>query len=233
MKGLHRLLHKEKTIIYFEMITVLIRVFKCLQWIRPNLRGRLGLYFSTLDEQYKRTTMKKFVDGDILILLATKAAGMGVDIPDVVQVIQYSHIEAKPVIRGRWPRHSKEEKALALQELLSWRKGAFKKWQATQRYVNGAETGILLDITAKKLSQQFSQVRTAEAVATFASSSNWFPRGNPRHWFVEITQLLTKLNMEIDDGLVLSSQLRVAMAPDLPNDSSEDDDNGSNDEEDR
>lgn len=144
-----------------------------------------------------------------------------------------SHIEAKPVIRGRWPRHSKEEKALALQELLSWRKGAFKKWQATQRYVNGAETGILLDITAKKLSQQFSQVRTAEAVATFASSSNWFPRGNPRHWFVEITQLLTKLNMEIDDGLVLSSQLRVVMAPDLPNDSSEDDDNGSNDEEDR
>ncbi|KAG0311237.1 ATP-dependent DNA helicase sgs1, partial [Podila horticola] len=89
MKGLHSFLHKEKTIVYFETIAVLIRVFKCLQWIRPDLRGRLGLYFSTLDEQYKRTTMKKFVDGDILILLATEAAGMGVDIQDVVQVIQY------------------------------------------------------------------------------------------------------------------------------------------------
>jgi superfamily II DNA helicase RecQ len=90
MKGLRIFLHKEKkTIIYFETIAVLIRVFKCLNWIRPDLRGRLGLYFSTLDEQYKRTTMKKFVDGDILFLLATEAAGMGVDIHDVVQVIQY------------------------------------------------------------------------------------------------------------------------------------------------
>ncbi|KAG9065519.1 ATP-dependent DNA helicase Q1 [Linnemannia hyalina] len=50
MKGLHSLLHKEKTIVYFETIAVLIRVFKCLQRIRPDLRGRLGLYFSTLDE---------------------------------------------------------------------------------------------------------------------------------------------------------------------------------------
>ena len=83
-----------------------------------------------------------------------------------------SRIVAKPVIRGRWPKRSKEEKALAFRELLSWRKGAFKKWQATQRYSNGAETGILPDMTAKKLSQQFSRVRSAEAVATFASSSN-------------------------------------------------------------
>lgn len=144
-----------------------------------------------------------------------------------------SRIVAKPVIRGRWPRRSKEEKALALWELLSWRKSAFKKWQATQRYANGAETGILLDMTAKKLSQQFSWVRTAEAVATFASSSNWFPHGNPQDWFVEIAQLLAKLNKNIDDGLIPSSQLIVALAPDLPNDGSEDDDDGSDDEEDR
>jgi superfamily II DNA helicase RecQ len=89
MKGLHNFLRNEKTIVYFETIAVLVRVYKFLQWIRPDLRGRLGLYYSTLDDRHRRTTMKKFVDGDILILLATEAAGMGVDIQDVVQVIQY------------------------------------------------------------------------------------------------------------------------------------------------
>jgi hypothetical protein len=142
-------------------------------------------------------------------------------------------IVTKPVIRGRWPKRSKEEKDLALQELLSWRKGAFKRWQATLRHANGAETGILPYMTAKKLSQQFSRIRTAEAVSTFASSSNWFPRGNPQDWFVEIAQLLAKLNENIDGGLVPSSQPTAVLAQDLPNDNSEDDDDGSDDEEDR
>jgi hypothetical protein len=140
---------------------------------------------------------------------------------------------AKPVIGGRWPKRSKDEKALALRELLSWRGEAFKRWQTTQRYANGAKTGILPDMTAKKLSQQFSRIRTIEAVATFASSSNWFPRGNSRDWFDEIAQLLAKLNKDIDDGLVPSSQLKVVSAPDLPNDGLEDVDDGSDNEEDR
>ena len=88
-------------------------------------------------------------------------------------------------------------------------------------------------MTAKKLSQQFSGIRTAEAVATFASSSLWFPRGNPQNWFVEIAQLLAMLNKNIDDGLIPSSQLIVALAPDLPNDGSDGNDDGCDDEEDR
>ncbi|KAG0364486.1 ATP-dependent DNA helicase Q1, partial [Mortierella sp. AD032] len=55
MNGLHSFLHRDKTIVYFDAIAVLIRVFKYLQRIRPDLRGRLGLYYSILDEKYKRT----------------------------------------------------------------------------------------------------------------------------------------------------------------------------------
>lgn len=89
VRGLHGLLRNGKTIVYFDSIAGLIGVFFHLQLTRRDLRGRLGLYFSTLDEHFKTTTMSKFVKGDILVLLATEAAGMGVDIPDVVQVIQY------------------------------------------------------------------------------------------------------------------------------------------------
>jgi len=36
--------------------------------------------------------MTQFVEGDIHILLATEAAGVGCDIPDVIQVIQYGRV---------------------------------------------------------------------------------------------------------------------------------------------
>jgi len=88
-RGLSRLLGKDKTIVYFEKISLLIDVFKYLSRTRPDLRDKLGVYFSTLTSQHKEATMFKFVEGDTHVLLATEAAGMGCDIPDVVQVIQY------------------------------------------------------------------------------------------------------------------------------------------------
>jgi superfamily II DNA helicase RecQ len=88
-KGLNRLLGEDKTIVYFEKISILIEVFKYLSRMRPDLRNKIGIYFSTLTSQHKAATMLKFVKGDIQVLLATEAAGMGCDIPDVVQVIQY------------------------------------------------------------------------------------------------------------------------------------------------
>ncbi|KAG0290967.1 ATP-dependent DNA helicase sgs1, partial [Dissophora globulifera] len=81
-KGLSRLLGKDKTIIYFEKISLFLDVYKYLPKIRPDLQGKLGVYFATLTSQLKETTMLKFVEGDIHILLATEAAGMGCDIPD-------------------------------------------------------------------------------------------------------------------------------------------------------
>ncbi|KAG0013266.1 hypothetical protein BGZ82_002235 [Podila clonocystis] len=47
--------------------------------------AKLGLSHT----KFKNTTMSKFVKSDLQVLLATEAAGMGCDISDVVQVIQY------------------------------------------------------------------------------------------------------------------------------------------------
>ena len=44
-KGLNRLIGKDKTIIYFEKISILMDVYKYLLRTRPDL-GRLGVYFS-------------------------------------------------------------------------------------------------------------------------------------------------------------------------------------------
>ncbi|OAQ23962.1 hypothetical protein K457DRAFT_881848 [Linnemannia elongata AG-77] len=87
-KGLNRLLGKDKTIIYFEKISILVEVYKYLTR-RPDLKKRIGVYYSTLTSEFKQKTLAAFTSGDTHILLATEAAGMGCDIPDVVQVIQY------------------------------------------------------------------------------------------------------------------------------------------------
>ncbi|KAF9279457.1 ATP-dependent DNA helicase sgs1, partial [Mortierella antarctica] len=90
MKGLNCLLNKEKTIVHFEKISVLLNVLQFLQDKRPDLQGKVDVYYSTLTPIYKDKVMCNFMESKIHVLLATEAAGMGCDIPDVVQVIQYS-----------------------------------------------------------------------------------------------------------------------------------------------
>ncbi|KAG0251927.1 ATP-dependent DNA helicase sgs1 [Mortierella polycephala] len=73
----------------------------------PDLQGKMGVYFSTLTSQYKEAAMIKFTEGDIHILLATEAAGMGCGIPDVVQVIWYGDI---PSLVQRFGRAARDPK---------------------------------------------------------------------------------------------------------------------------
>lgn len=89
MKGLNHLLNKAKTIVYFKKISVLLNVLQFLQDKRPDLWGKVDVYYSTLTPIYKDKVMCNFVESKIHVLLATEAAGMGCDILNVVQVIQY------------------------------------------------------------------------------------------------------------------------------------------------
>ncbi|KAK3841878.1 MAG: P-loop containing nucleoside triphosphate hydrolase protein [Linnemannia gamsii] len=78
---------KKKTLVYFDSIVVLRSVQDELVKLRPGLK--IGAYYSTLRAGHKQDTMGEFKDGKINVLLATEAAGMGCDIPDVAHVIQY------------------------------------------------------------------------------------------------------------------------------------------------
>jgi len=78
---------KKKTLVYFDSIVILRSVQEELVKLRPGLK--IGAYYSTLRARHKQDTMSEFKDGKINVLLATEAAGMGCDIPDVTHVIQY------------------------------------------------------------------------------------------------------------------------------------------------
>ncbi|KAF9084601.1 hypothetical protein BGX27_003758, partial [Mortierella sp. AM989] len=132
--------------------------------------------------------------------------------------------------RRRWPSRSKEEKHEALEIPLAWRKVAHEKWVSDRPYRVGAETGILPDYTAKLLSQKFSQIRSAEAVAAFASSCYWMPRGGDI-WFGEIAEILGKLNNEIDARRRSGSETTAASVLAQPKDDSERDGEGNGEED--
>ncbi|KAG0015684.1 hypothetical protein BGZ82_001318 [Podila clonocystis] len=103
-KSLTKLLSKdksEKTIVYFEKISTLIRVRRIVKQLRPELELSIGSYHSTLHSDYKRLLMKYFQSGKIHILFATEAAGMGCDIPNVIQVIQYGDMPSMVQRFGR------------------------------------------------------------------------------------------------------------------------------------
>ncbi|KAG0256434.1 hypothetical protein BGZ95_005496 [Linnemannia exigua] len=78
---------KKKSLVYFDSIVVLRSVQEELLKLRPDLK--IEAYYSTLRAEHKQDTMNEFKDGKINVLLATEAAGMGCDIPDVAHVIQY------------------------------------------------------------------------------------------------------------------------------------------------
>ncbi|KAG0083247.1 ATP-dependent DNA helicase sgs1, partial [Podila epicladia] len=203
-KGLNRLVGNDKTIIYFEKISILIDVFKYISRTRPDLRGRLGVYFSTLTSQYKEVAMTKFVEGDIHILLATEAAGMAFQ---GTYRAWFSDLDEQHEI----------PKSKALESFMHHQSPK----RPPQKKTWGSETWILPDNVAKQLSQKFSGARTAKAVKAIASSCKWTPLGENR--FDEVAQVLDKLNNDIDAHRGSGSQTTVTYVLDQLQDSSDGD----------
>lgn len=132
--------------------------------------------------------------------------------------------------RRRYPSRSAEEKHMALETLLAWRKEAYKRWVNRRPYRTGRETWILPDIAAKQLSQRFSGAKTYEAVKAIASSCRWTPLGGDIV-FGEIARVLNKLNNEIDTNRKSGSKMMAASALDQLGDGADGDGKGSDGEE--
>ncbi|GJJ69733.1 hypothetical protein EMPS_02081 [Entomortierella parvispora] len=79
---------QRKTIVYFELIRDLHKAHKhLLNLSGPN--GQFASYFAILSDEYKSDTMEKFRRGEVRVLFASDAVGMGCDISDVDCVIQF------------------------------------------------------------------------------------------------------------------------------------------------
>ena len=91
--------NKEKTIVYFPYAAYAWDAFRGLRsFAGIKTSNRIGVYTGrNLDEisaeafaQVKRDTFDKFRSGEIIVMYATKAFGMGVDVNDVKNVYHYA-----------------------------------------------------------------------------------------------------------------------------------------------
>jgi len=76
-----------KTIVYFPW-TNQIKLMK--DELPSNYKSKVGIYFGDVDKTEKQIVMDKFYKGEILIVLATKAFGMGVDVSDIQTIYHHA-----------------------------------------------------------------------------------------------------------------------------------------------
>lgn len=77
---------KRKTLIYFPYKSQVPKVGRVL--FEKGIE--YATYTGGMDKYQKNDGFQKFVDGEVRIMLATKAFGMGIDIPDIERVIHFA-----------------------------------------------------------------------------------------------------------------------------------------------
>lgn len=80
----------EKTLVYFPMISFIREFKKYVETKDPNLAEILSVYYGTLTKENKNESFLRFKNGTSKIMLATKAFGMGIDIPDINNVYHFA-----------------------------------------------------------------------------------------------------------------------------------------------
>ena len=78
----------KKTLIYFPTVALIER---CYEYLRSKRKiERVSVYYGTLDKDRKQENYEKFYAREKLVMLATKAFGMGIDINDIEIVVHFA-----------------------------------------------------------------------------------------------------------------------------------------------
>lgn len=81
---------RQKSLIYFPTIRTLKNFRAFIKSNNEEIYEKTGQYHGMLEKEEKDEILKSFKEGEILFVLATKAFGMGVDIPDIKYVYHYA-----------------------------------------------------------------------------------------------------------------------------------------------
>lgn len=82
--------HGEKTLIYFPTVTLLNTVKRNIISNVPKLEPQIRAYYGNMNAPDKLNSLNDFKAGNALFMFATKAFGMGIDIPDIKNVYHYA-----------------------------------------------------------------------------------------------------------------------------------------------
>ncbi|WP_057828520.1 DEAD/DEAH box helicase [Liquorilactobacillus cacaonum] len=81
---------KQKSLLYFPTVRLLIDFYNFVVQNEPEIAKKTGKYFGTLQKEEKDEVLSEYKSGELQFILATKAFGMGIDIPDITNVYHYA-----------------------------------------------------------------------------------------------------------------------------------------------
>jgi len=79
--------NKIKSIVYFPWIN---QIKSLMDNLPKRYKNRIDIYYSEVEKMQKQVVMDKFQKSEILIVLATKAFGMGIDVNDIRQIYHHA-----------------------------------------------------------------------------------------------------------------------------------------------
>lgn len=82
--------NKQKSLLYFPTIRLLNEFYNFVVQNNPEIAEKTGRYYGTLSKEEKDEVLSEYKDGELKFVLATKAFGMGIDIPDITNVYHYA-----------------------------------------------------------------------------------------------------------------------------------------------
>ena len=82
--------NKQKSLVYFPTVRLLTDFYNFLSQNAPDFAKVTGKYHGALSKEEKDEVLYQYVKGDLKFVLATKAFGMGIDIPDITNVYHYA-----------------------------------------------------------------------------------------------------------------------------------------------
>ena len=80
----------QKSLIYFPTVKLLLDFYNFIYQNDTVLASKTGKYYGTLKKEEKDEVLREFKTGELRYVLATKAFGMGIDIPDITNVYHYA-----------------------------------------------------------------------------------------------------------------------------------------------
>lgn len=81
---------KQKSLVYFPTVRLLQEFYGYLNQNTPIIKDITGRYHGQLNKEEREEVQFQFKNGDLQFVLATKAFGMGIDIPDITNVYHYA-----------------------------------------------------------------------------------------------------------------------------------------------
>lgn len=80
----------QKTLVYFSTVRRLNEFYSFLESNAPDVSKLTSKYYGTLDKNEKEISFEDFRSGNTKVMLATKAFGMGINIPDITNVYHFT-----------------------------------------------------------------------------------------------------------------------------------------------